>query len=122
MDRAALVAHARRTIAAGSKSFAAASRLFDPMTRERAQLLYAWCRACDDIADGQVLGHGMRPVADPQSRLSLMRTLTARALAGEPTGEPAFDALGVVAAETRGAPPGGPRRRGAVAGGPPGGR
>ncbi|WP_419826747.1 phytoene/squalene synthase family protein [Sphingomonas sp.] len=101
MDRAALVGHARRTIAAGSKSFAAASRLFDPATRERAQLLYAWCRACDDTADGQVLGHGMRPVADPQSSLSLMRTLTARALAGEPTGDPAFDALGVVAAETR---------------------
>jgi phytoene synthase len=101
VDRAALVAHARRTIAAGSRSFAAASRLFDPATRERAQLLYAWCRACDDIADGQVLGQGMRPVGDPQLRLSLMRTLTARALVGEETGEPAFDALGVVAAETR---------------------
>jgi 15-cis-phytoene synthase len=99
-DRAALVAHARATIAAGSQSFAAASRLFDPVTRERAQLLYAWCRACDDLADGQVLGHGQSPVQDATARISMMRTRTAQALAGEPTGDPAFDALGVVAAET----------------------
>ena len=101
LGRAGLVAHARATIAVGSKSFAAASTLFDPRTRERAQLLYAWCRACDDIADGQTLGHGMTRVADAAARLSWMRTLTARALAGETTGEPAFDALGIVAAETR---------------------
>jgi len=100
LDRAALVAHARETIARGSQSFAAASRLFDPATRERAQLLYAWCRACDDIADGQELGHGMRPVTDAEARLARMRTLTALALAGGATGDPAFDALGVVAAET----------------------
>ena len=100
-DRPALVAHARETIAKGSQSFAAASKLFDPATRERAQLLYTWCRACDDIADGQQLGHGMSPVADASAKLSLMRTRTAQALAGEPTGDPAFDALGVVAAETR---------------------
>jgi phytoene synthase len=100
-DRPALVAHARETIAKGSKSFAAASKLFDPATRERAQLLYAWCRACDDIADGQQLGHGMSPVEDAAAKIVLMRTLTAQALAGEATGDPAFDALGVVAAETR---------------------
>jgi phytoene synthase len=100
-DRAALVAHARTTIARGSKSFAAASRLFDPATRERSQLLYAWCRACDDIADGQQLGHGASSVQDASARLSRMRALTAKALAGEETGDPAFDCLGVVAAETR---------------------
>jgi len=99
-DRAALVAHARNTIAKGSRSFAAASRLFDRSTRERAQLLYAWCRACDDIADGQVLGHGARAVQDAGARLSRMRALTARALAGDGTGDPSFDCLGVVAAET----------------------
>ncbi len=100
-ERAALVAHARATIARGSKSFAAAARLFDPATRERAELLYAWCRACDDIADGQVLGHGMTPVDDAAGRLAAMRALTGRALAGEATGDPAFDALAMVAAETR---------------------
>jgi 15-cis-phytoene synthase len=100
LDRAALVAHARTTIAKGSKSFAAASRLFDRPTRERAQLLYAWCRACDDIADGQVLGHGAQAVQDATARLSRMRMLTAKVLAGEETGVPSFDCLGVVAAET----------------------
>ncbi len=98
-DRPALVAHARDTIARGSKSFAAASKLFDPATRERAWLLYAWCRACDDLADGQDLGHGMQRVDDAQARIDLIRARTARALAGEATGDPAFDALGVVAAE-----------------------
>jgi len=70
------------------------------VTRERAQLLYAWCRACDDIADGQVLGHGASAVQDAAARLSRMRALTARALAGEETGDASFDCLGAVAAET----------------------
>ena len=99
-SRAAIVAHARASIAVGSKSFAAASRLFDPATRERAWLLYAWCRRCDDLADGQDHGHGMRVVDDPPARLALIRERTAMALAGRPTGDPAFDALGLVAAET----------------------
>ncbi len=100
-DRPALVAHAQGVIARGSRSFASASRLFDRATRERAQLLYAWCRACDDLADGQELGHGAHAVPDAAARLSLMRARTTRALAGEKTGDPAFDALGIVAAETR---------------------
>lgn len=99
-DRAALVAHARDTIAAGSKSFAAASKLFDPQTRERAWLLYAWCRACDDLADGQELGHGQTHVTDPAARIAEIRDKTARALAGRSTGDPAFDGLAVVFAET----------------------
>jgi phytoene synthase len=98
-DRAALVAEARDRIARGSKSFAAASRLFDRTTRERAWLLYAWCRACDDLADGQEFGHGMTAVADPQARLATIRTRTAAALAGEATGDAAFDALGLLARE-----------------------
>src|SRR5688500_18724011 len=98
MDRAALVAAARDSISHGSKSFAMASRLFDQATRERAWLLYAWCRACDDLADGQVLGHGRSTVDDPMARLETIRTLTEAALAGETTGRPAFDALGVVVA------------------------
>ena len=99
-DRPALVAHARDAIAVGSKSFAAASKLFDPVVRERAWLLYAWCRRCDDLADGQEMGHGMTPVADAGARVAMIRELTVRALAGRPTGEPAFDALAVVVAET----------------------
>ena len=98
-SRAELIAHARDSIARGSKSFAVASRLFDRATRERAWLLYAWCRAADDLADGQEMGHGMHAVSDPHARLATIRTLSAAALAGENTGNPAFDALGVVARE-----------------------
>jgi phytoene synthase len=100
-DRAATVAAARAIIAKGSKSFAAASKLFDPVTRERACLLYAWCRRCDDLADGQEMGHGMAPVADPAARLALIRSQTEAALAGEPVADPAFAAIGLVARETR---------------------
>ena len=56
--RRLMVAEAERTIRAGSRSFRAASRLFDRETRERAWLLYAWCRHCDDECDGQRLGFG----------------------------------------------------------------
>ncbi len=100
-DRAALVAHARETMARGSKSFSAASQLFDRTTRERVWLLYAWCRACDDIADEQDLGGelGTTPGGDPAERLARIRRLTALTMAGLPTGTPDFDALGVVAAE-----------------------
>ncbi|KQT34788.1 phytoene synthase [Sphingomonas sp. Leaf412] len=100
MTRAELVTAARESIAKGSKSFAAASQLFAPATRERAWLLYAWCRRCDDMVDGQDHGHGMRRVDDPMARVDEARAMTAMALAGKPTGDPAFDALGVVAAET----------------------
>lgn len=99
-SRAAIVATAGETIARGSKSFSAASRLFDRTTRERAWLLYAWCRACDDLADGQDHGHGAHAVPDPQARLAIIRTRTAAALAGEWVGDPAFDALRIVASET----------------------
>jgi phytoene synthase len=98
-DRAALVAYARDSIARGSKSFAAASKLFDRTTRKRVWLLYAWCRKCDDMADGQDHGGAMDNVANPEARLNAIRELTAKALNGDTTGEPAFDCLGVVARE-----------------------
>lgn len=96
----ALVTHARDSIAKGSKSFAMASRLFDRETRERAWLLYAWCRKCDDIIDGQDHGGALAPVADPRACLNDIRAKTQSALDGVETGDPAFDGLGVVAAET----------------------
>ncbi|OYU03379.1 MAG: phytoene synthase [Sphingomonadaceae bacterium PASS1] len=98
-DRPALVQFAQDSISRGSKSFRFASRLFDRTTRERVWLLYAWCRKCDDMADGQDHGGAMAAVTDPQESLAAIRTLTAKALAGMPTGEPAFDCLGVVARE-----------------------
>ena len=98
-ERESLVAEAERTIRAGSKSFRFASRIFDQRTRERAWLLYAWCRACDDLADGQTLGHGAAAPADPERRIALIREMTERSLAGERTGLLPFDALAVVADE-----------------------
>lgn len=97
--RAALVAYARDSIARGSKSFALASRLFDRTTRERVWLLYAWCRKCDDMADGQDHGGAMAAIDDAQERLAAIRALTAKAFAGDPTGDPAFDCLAIVAQE-----------------------
>ena len=101
LDRSQLVAAAHTSIRRGSRSFAAASRLFDRETRERAWLLYAWCRACDDIADEQDHGHASAPKArlGPAARLATIRALTDLAMAGKSTGNPAFDALGVLMRE-----------------------
>lgn len=101
MTRDELVNSAQQSIARGSKSFALASTLFDRTTRERVWLLYAWCRACDDIADGQDHGGAMSRVDDAAERVARITELTTMALDGEVTGEPAFDALGLVAAEVK---------------------
>lgn len=97
--REELVEAARVSIRKGSASFRAASRLFDRTTRERVWMLYAWCRACDDLADDQDHGGALGPGLEPEVRLAKIRTLTARAFAGEWTGEPAFDALGQLSRE-----------------------
>jgi phytoene synthase len=99
-DREELVTLARQSIASGSKSFALASRLFDKPTREKAWLLYAWCRRCDDLADGHDHGGTLKlDEATAQHRIEAIRVLTRRALDGQPTADPAFDALGQVALE-----------------------
>jgi phytoene synthase len=99
VSREELVTTARESIARGSRSFAMASKLFDRRTRERAWLLYAWCRRCDDLADGQDHGGTMTQVDDAAARLALIETRTDAALAGEVTGDAAFDALALVARE-----------------------
>lgn len=99
MNRKNLVLNARRSIERGSKSFSRASKLFSRQTRERAWLLYSWCRACDDLADGQDHGEGMAPVKNPEKTIAVMRMKTRRAHGGEQTGNPPFDAFGIVAQE-----------------------
>ncbi len=98
-ERTSLVAEAERIIREGSKSFRFASNLFDQRTRERAWLLYCWCRACDDLADGQTLGHQAVAPSDPERRIAFLRETTDRALGGETVGLAPFDALRVVAGE-----------------------
>jgi phytoene synthase len=96
-----VLANARAAIARGSKSFALAARLFDPVTRDRAMLLYAWCRHTDDVIDGQVLGEGRnddrRP---PAERLAAVEAATEAVLAGHTPDHPAYAALARVIAET----------------------
>ncbi|WP_225774207.1 phytoene/squalene synthase family protein [Pseudomonas sp. Marseille-Q5115] len=96
-----LLDHASETMRQGSKSFAAASRLFDPHTRRSALLLYTWCRHCDDVIDGQVLGHdGLPPPpGEALARLEQLRETTAAAYRGEPMSDPAFAAFQAVAHE-----------------------
>ena len=95
----ALLQHATDTIEVGSKSFAAAARLFDPATRRSVLMLYAWCRHCDDVVDGQELGFNAAPtkVHDPARELAVLEALTRRAYAGEPMQVPAFAAFQEVA-------------------------
>jgi phytoene synthase len=94
-----LLDHATQTIAVGSKSFAAAARLFDPATRRSVLMLYAWCRHCDDVVDGQELGFNAAPspTHDAARQLALLEELTRRAYAGEPMRDPAFAAFQEVA-------------------------
>ncbi|TFF22792.1 phytoene/squalene synthase family protein [Jiella endophytica] len=92
-DRAELAALAEDAIAKGSKSFAAAAKLFDPEVRRSAMMLYAWCRHCDDVIDGQQLGFARRPTAgqpEPMQRLSDLAIDTLRALSGERDLHPAY--------------------------------
>jgi len=98
-ERQRLVDESGRIIAQGSKSFRFASQIFGEETRARSWLLYAWCRACDDVTDGQTLGHDAVTPDDPAERIAFLRAKTADALAGRPTGLAAFDAFATVAAE-----------------------
>jgi phytoene synthase len=98
-DADALHGFAYDSIAQGSKSFVLASQLFERTTRERVWLLYAWCRAADDLTDGQDHGGAMQSGHDAKAALARIRALTDAAWRGEPTGERAFDALGLLLTE-----------------------
>jgi phytoene synthase len=97
----ALLDHATQTIEVGSKSFAAAAKLFDPDTRRGVLMLYAWCRHCDDVVDGQELGMNQAGIEhtpqEARRQLDLLREQTRRAYAGETMTAPAFAAFQDVA-------------------------
>jgi phytoene synthase len=94
-----LVDYSRDVIRAGSKSFAAAAALFEPRTRASAYLLYAWCRYCDDQADGQEMGRDVVQLtpAERSARIDALYTQTRAALAGEAVEHPVFRAFQAVA-------------------------
>jgi phytoene synthase len=95
----ALLAHATETIKVGSKSFAAAAKLFPADVRRSVLMLYAWCRHCDDTVDGQELGFGAVALTQQEAAMQLARLedQTRRAYAGEKMGDPAFAAFQEVA-------------------------
>lgn len=107
MNQATLVAHATRSIEVGSQSFAAAARLFDPPTRESAVLLYAWCRHCDDVIDGQALGHGQLQGdrTGAMDALARLREQTLDACSGYPGDDLVFQGLAEVVRRHGIAPP-----------------
>ena len=91
----AITAHGHASIKKGSKSFAIASRVLPPALRDDASMLYAWCRYCDDVIDGQIMGHDQ--IADYKTgqseRLERLRADTRAALNGEPTDNPVYAGL-----------------------------
>ncbi len=98
MNADALTTATHQTIKAGSKSFALASALFSRRERRAAWRLYAWCRYCDDVVDGQTLGHGMQvEAAGAAERLADLRRLTLKALTTDQACPPEFQALRDVA-------------------------
>ena len=90
-----LASYSEMTIKQGSKSFAKAAMLFDKDTRESVMMLYAWCRYCDDVIDGQVLGHGSQTLTSMEKleRLELLQRETGRIADGQSSDIPAFAAL-----------------------------
>ncbi len=78
----------------GSKSFAAAARLLPAQVRDQAYMLYAWCRHCDDVIDGQYLGFTKAETdkTAPGDHLRKLRADTGRAIRGE-ADDPVFIAL-----------------------------
>lgn len=95
MTADALYREAERTIAEGSKSFAAAARLFRRPMRRDVMLLYLWCRHCDDLADGQQLGHGALTTASIQA-IEKLRADSLAAAGGQPDQQLPYRALAEV--------------------------
>ena len=87
--------HGWDSIEHGSRSFAAAARLLDPATRDSVSLLYAWCRHCDDVIDGQVLGFvsGNTDSSTPAQRLERLVALTEAAYTDSVLEDPVFNAF-----------------------------
>ena len=60
-------------------------------------MLYAWCRHCDDVVDGQYLGHDATGSSlDGAARLAELRRATRSACAGQPSADPVFAGIGEV--------------------------
>lgn len=100
-----LARRSAEAIAEGSKSFAIASLLFRPTMRLHAHMLYAWCRYCDDVIDGQNLGFGETVAAGQEGppdadELARLWRETEAAYRGDAPGNWQFEAFQQVVLET----------------------
>ena len=93
----ALARQGRESIKVGSKSFALASIVLPPRIRDDASMLYSWCRYCDDVIDGQEMGHGqIEDYREGQAeRLEELRQRTRAALNGQ-ADDPIFQGFAAV--------------------------
>lgn len=86
-DAAEDLAHCRRVLAVGSRSFAAAARILPPRVRAPATVVYAYCRCADDVIDTG---------GEPQLGLRELRRQLDRVFAGHPHDDPVERALSSV--------------------------
>ena len=90
----AAVAEARRVLAAKSKSFALAGRVLGGDARDRAAVVYAFCRRADDAID-------LAPPGRHAAALTRLREELDALYGGLPTGDAVLDAFGEVARACR---------------------
>jgi 15-cis-phytoene synthase len=95
MTRAAIprasVAAGRAAIARHSRSFALASRLLPRTVRDRAVIVYAWCRRADDAVDA--------PGADAGAAVARLGRELTQIYAGERSSDPVLDGFAAIVRE-----------------------
>lgn len=90
----AAIAEARRVLAAKSKSFALAGRVLGGDARDRAAVVYAFCRRADDAID-------LAPAGEHAGALARLRRELDAVYSWQPTGDAVLDAFGEVARACR---------------------
>ncbi len=89
--------NSKTSIQQGSKSFSLAAQVFSKELREDVSHLYSWCRWCDDIADGSLLGFHQNPEGLPKNRVDVLLQKSQQAILGKYDGlELPFLAFGEV--------------------------
>lgn len=88
------IALCRQTIAAHSRSFALASRVLPPWCRDRAAVVYTWCRRADDAVD-------LAPAAAQPEALARLRAELDDVYAGRAQPDIAMAAFQAVVTECR---------------------
>ena len=84
------IARARAVLAAKSRSFALAGRLLGERERDRAAVVYAFCRRADDAVD-------LAPAAERAAAVRRLGAELDAVYGGRPTGDTVLDAFGEVA-------------------------